>query len=202
MKTHNWIKIEEESLEAKISGSPKAITERKDIPGEIRMFRGTTTLYYGVVEIANALCNPKARIKWVERMAEDFLIEGSPDKGKWISYEAYDLVWPVSNRDYVFEQTIEKSLNQKRKRTIIKVKSINHPDYPEKPNRVRGLLPTCVFTLNEKNETETSIEILIQVDPGGKIPSFIKNLIQKGWSLKTLRALNNYLKNKNIKNLN
>jgi hypothetical protein len=195
MKVNNWIKIDEKLLEPEVSASPKAITESKDIPGEIRMFRGTTTLAYGIDEIANAVCYPETRMKWVERMAEDILIAGNPDEGKWLSYEAYDLAWPVSNRDYVFKQTLEKSLHQQKNRTIIKVASIEHPDYPVKSNLVRGVLPTCVFTLNEVSEKETHLEVMVQVDPGGSIPGFIKNIIQKGWSLKTMRALNNYMKN-------
>ena len=191
----NWSKVDEKPLEPEVSGTPKAITESKDIPGEIRMFRGTTTLAYGIDEIANAVCYPETRMKWVERMAEDILIAGNPDEGKWLSYEADDLAWPVCNRDYVFEQTLEKSLHQQKNRTIIKVASIEHPDYPVKSNLVRGVLPTCVFTLNEVSEKETHLEVMVQVDPGGSIPGFIKNIIQKGWSLKTMRALNNYMKN-------
>ena len=201
MKVTNWIKIDEKPLDPEVSGSPKAITESMDKPGEIRMFRGTTTLAYGIDEIANAVCDPETRIKWVERMSEDFLIEGNPDEGKWLSYEAYDLVWPISNRDYVFQQTLEKSLNQKKNRTTVKVSSIDHPNYPEKSNRVRGVLSTCVFTLDEVSEKETHLEVMVQVDPGGSIPGFIKNMIQKGWSLKTMRALNKYMKTTKIKNI-
>ena len=46
------------------------------------MFRGTSTLAYGIDEIANAVCDTEARMKWVERMAEDILIAGNPDEGK------------------------------------------------------------------------------------------------------------------------
>lgn len=194
MKATNWITVSEKPLEPNVSGSPMATTESKDVPGEIRMFRGTTTLAHGIDDIAKALCDPEARMKWVERMAEDTLIQGKPDQGKWLSYEAYDLVWPVSNRDYVFRQTLEKSLHQKKNRTTIKVSSIEHPDYPEKSDRVRGVLPACIFTLNEVDKKETRLEIVIQVDPGGSIPNFVKNMIQKGWSLKTMRALNKYMK--------
>ncbi len=59
--------------------------------------------------------------------------------------------------------------------------SVEHPDYPEKPDRVRGTLPICTFTLKEVNEKETHLEVMVQVDPGGSIPRFIKNMIQKGW---------------------
>jgi hypothetical protein len=128
-------------------------------------------------------------------MSENILIKGNPDEGKWLSYEAYDLIWPISNRDYVFEQTLEKSLYQKKNRTIVKVVSIEHPDYPEKPDKVRVTLPNCTFTLDQISEKETHLEVMVQVDPGGSIPGFIKNMIQKGWSLKTMRALNNYFKN-------
>ncbi len=195
MKETNWIKIDKKPLEPGISGSRAAITESKDIPGEIRMFRGTTTMAFGMDEIAKAVSDPAARMKWVERMAEDILIEGNPDEGRWLSYEAYDLVWPVSNRDYVFQQTLVKSVHQEKNRTTVKVSSIEHPDYPEKSDRVRGILPTCVFTLDEVSENETHLEVMVQVDPGGSIPGFIKNMIQKGWSLKTMRALNNFMKN-------
>ena len=153
----NWSKVDEKPLEPEVSGTPKAITESKDIPGEIRMFRGTTTLAYGIDEIANAVSDPEARMKWVERMAENILIAGNPDEGKWLSYEAYDLAWPVCNRDYVFEQTLEKSLHQQKNRTTIKVASIEHPDYPVKSNLVRGVLQTCVFTLDEVSDKETHL---------------------------------------------
>lgn len=195
MKATHWIRIDEKPLEPKLAGSPQAITESMDIPGEIRMFRGTTSLAFGIDAIAEAVCEPKARLQWVERMSANTLIEGKPDAGKWLSYEAYDLVWPVSNRDYVFEQTLEKTLHNNKNRTIVKVVSIEHPDYPEKSDRVRGALPTCVFTLDAINEKETHLDVRVQVDPGGSIPGFVKNLIQKGWALKTMRALNNFMKN-------
>ena len=194
MKINNWIKIEEKPLEPGVPNSPKAITESKDIPGEIRMFRGTTTIAHNIDEITKAVCQPEARLKWVERIAKNTLIEGSTDEENWLSYEAYDLVWPVSNRDYVFQQTLERSLHQNKKRTVVSVSSIEHPDYPKKSDRVRGELPTCVFTLDEISQKETHIEVMVQVDPGGSIPGFIKNIIQKGWSLKTMRALNSYMK--------
>ena len=195
MKTRNWIKVDEKPLEPGIPNSPKAITESKDIPGEIRMFRGTTTLAYGIDEITEAICEPKARMNWVERMTENILIEGKPNQGKWLSYESYGLSWPVSDRDYVFQQTLEKSMYKQKNKTIVKVSSIEHPDYPEKTDRVRGELPTCVFTLEAVSEKETHLDVMVQVDPGGSIPGFIKNMIQKGWALKTMRALNGYMKN-------
>ena len=195
MKTSYWKKIDEKPLEPEVHNSPKATTESKDIPGEIRMFRGTTTIAYGITNIAKAVCEPKARLKWVERMSENILIEGNPDEGQWLGYEAYNLIWPISDRDYVFKQTLEKSLYNEKNRIIVKVSSIEHPDYPEKAKRVRGALPMCIFTLDEINEKETKLEVMVQVDPGGNIPNFIKNIIQKGWALKTMRALNAYMKN-------
>jgi len=78
-------------------------------------------------------------------MAEDTLIAGKPDQSKWLSYEAYNLAWPVSNRDYVFQQTLEKSMYKQKNKTIFKVSSIEHPDYPEKTDRVRGVHCQPVF---------------------------------------------------------
>ena len=195
MKGNNWIKMDEKILEPGVSDSPHAITECKDVTGEIRMFRGTTNLAYGIDKIVKVICEPNDRLKWVERMAENILIEGNIDEGKWLSYESYDLIWPIKNRDYVFKQTLEKSVHKQNNRTVVKVTSIGHPDYPEKSYCVRGILPTCVFTLDEVSDNKTNLEVMVQVDPGGNIPGFLKNIIQKGWSLKTMRALNKHMKN-------
>ena len=73
--------------------------------------------------------------------------------------------------------------------------SIELPDYPVQPKRVRGTLPTCIFTLDEISDNITDIEVIVQVDPGGSLPGFVKNLIQKGWSLKTMQAINTYMTN-------
>ena len=189
----NWETIDQQPLVPSASGSPMAVTESRDVPGEIRMFRGTTRLAYGVDAVALAVSAPEARLKWVERMAEDRLIDGSIESGAWRSYEAYDLIWPVSNRDYVFRQTLDKSVHDGRNRTVVQVTSIDHPDFPPTADRVRGSLPTCVFTLNETSDGETDFEVVVQVDPGGSLPEFVKNIIQKGWALKTMRALNTYM---------
>lgn len=188
-----WNSIDEQPLVPGASDSPKALTESKDVPGEIRMFRGTTSLAFGASQVAVAVSDPAVRMQWVERMSEDRLIEGTPEDGEWLSYEAYDLVWPVSNRDYVFRQTMKTFSHEETNRTVVQVESIEHPDYPEQPGRVRGALPSCVFTLDEVGENETRLEVVVQVDPGGSLPGFVKNLIQKGWALKTMRALNTYL---------
>ena len=145
----NWMKVDEKPLEPGVPKSPMSITESKDIPGEIRMFRGTTTIACDIDKITKAVCQPEARLKWVERMSKNILIKGKPDDGKWLSYEAYDLIWSTGNRDYVFQQTLEKSLYQKKNRSIVKVASAEHPNYPEKRDRVRDTLPIYTFTLEE-----------------------------------------------------
>ena len=192
-KETNWIKRDEQALLPGVVESPNVLTESQDSPGQIRVFRGTTSLTYPIDLIAKAISEPEARLNWVERMAEDILIEGKPEDGEWLSYEAYELIWPVSDRDYVFRQTMDSSVHEGKKITVVNVVSIEHPDYPERPKRVRGFLPTCTFTLHEVNEHMTDIVVVVQVDPGGSLPEFLKNMIQKGWALKTLRALNNYL---------
>ncbi|MFL2542529.1 MAG: hypothetical protein ACJ0UT_11265 [Candidatus Latescibacterota bacterium] len=42
------------------------------------MFRGTTMLAYGIEEISKAVCDPEARMKWVERMAAALQREKTP----------------------------------------------------------------------------------------------------------------------------
>jgi len=42
------------------------------------MFPGTTTLAYGMAEISKAVCDPEARMKWVERMTAALQREKTP----------------------------------------------------------------------------------------------------------------------------
>lgn len=117
MQSNTWIKIDEKPLNPSSKNGVKATTYFKDIPNEIRMFRGTTTLCFGIDKISAAISEPKERLQWVERMVEDILIESSPTEGSWLSYEAYNLAWPVSDRDYVFKQTLSKTIHKNKNRT-------------------------------------------------------------------------------------
>lgn len=189
----SWTPCDEQPLVPSAAGSPTAKTEYQDVPGEIRMFRGTTRMAFSADQLAFAVADVDARKKWVERMSDDVLIEGSIEEGEWLSYESYDLIWPVSNRDYVFRQTMQKSTAAGRGRAVVTVASIEHPDYPITADRVRGALPQCTFSFEEISDTETNVEVIVRVDPGGRLPGFLKNAIQKGWALKTMRALNTYL---------
>ena len=62
MKATNWIKIDEKPFKPGVFNSPHWITEYKNIPGEIKMFRSNTSLAYEVDKIAKAVCEPEADV--------------------------------------------------------------------------------------------------------------------------------------------
>ena len=148
---------------------------------------------FSIDKVAFAISDVKARKKWVERLSDDILIDGRLEEGEWRSYEWYDLSWPVSDREYVFSNTLKKTITSGKTQVVVTAKSITHPDYPERTDRVRGDLPQCIYTLTQVHDEKTHIEVVVQVDPAGSLPEFLVNLIQKDWALKTLRALYGYL---------
>jgi hypothetical protein len=190
----DWTLLYEKPLKEAMPSGFKIVVETRDPPGEIRMFRGTTKMPFSIDKVAFAVSDPEARKNWVERLSDDVLIDGQPEEGEWRSYEWYNLSWPVSDREYVFSNTMKKVADADQTQVIVTTHSIEHPDYPQRADRVRGDLPKCVYTLTQKPDSEeTLVEVVVQVDPAGSLPGFLVNLIQRDWALKTLRALNGHL---------
>ena len=190
----NWIKINDQPLYKGNNSGERIIVERNNQnKNEIPTFKGTTKLDSSLSRIAFVLIDINSKKKWVNRLVGHNLIEGDIFGMEFKTYEHYNLAWPVSDREYVLNSKWTINLDGKFPSAKLAINSTNHRDYSLRKDRVRGDLQKLVFYLKEIAPKKTEVTVEIKVDPKGKLPSFLANLIQKNWPLTTLRALNKEL---------
>ena len=78
---------------------------RRDVGSGLYSFKGESTTDLKVAQIMPILRNETLGPEWVNMMVFSTVIEQYSDTRNLI-HQGYDLPWPVSDRDYVFEKTV------------------------------------------------------------------------------------------------
>ena len=155
---------------------------------DIREEKDNYKLSYGTIQMENPLTNSpeekicfclevtlKKPVETVFKCLNDLSIRKTFDTlyadGKLISekkenpevYEFYlflKMGFVFSNRDFVVRKKIWKDYNGNKNHYLIHVASINHPDYPEKNDPVRGVfLNRAAYLRPGSNEQETLLTL-------------------------------------------
>ena len=194
MDEMNRIKINDQPLYKGDNSGERIVVERNSPnKNETPTFRGSTKLASSLSRVAFVLIDINAKKKWVNRLAGHKLVEGDIFGMEYKTYEHYDLAWPISDREYVLEAQWTTDLVGKFPSAKLAIRSTTHKDYPIRKDRIRGDLQKLVFYIKELAPQTTEATVEIKVDPKGKMPPLLANLIQKNWPLTTLRALNKAL---------
>ena len=160
---------------------------------DIRDEKDDYKLTYGTIQMENPLTNSpeeklcfcleatlKKPVETVFKCLNDINIRKTFDTlydcGKLISekkenpevYELYFLLkmgFVFSNRDFVVRKKIWKDYRGNKNHHLIHIASINHPDYPEKDNPVRGIYYNRAAYLRPgNNEQETLLTLCNCID--------------------------------------
>ena len=191
MSGTKWIEIDQEPLADNEKSEFTIIVEKKNSPeDEVNTYRGTTTMPISIERIAYVLDDTESKKEWVSRLKEETRLEENPSSYRSIAYQHYNLLWPVSDRDYVIESKWTVMKDMKLPTAILSIKSIIRDDVPEIEGRVRGKLDRLVYKLEKLKSNQTRVTVEIMVNPKGLLPNFMINLIQKEWPITTLRQLN------------
>lgn len=189
----NWKALGQHSIDSSLDIKVE-LQELHSNSGGLTTFKGTCTLPVSLSRIAFCLEDVETRKKWVARIGEHFLIHKSDDGLEYDTYEHYDMVWPVSDRDYIVRHKW-LILNDTPSPTVeLHCHSIQNEEFPIKNGIVRGDLQRLVISLQYMGQNESKISVEIQVDPKGSLPSFFANIIQKNWPVNTLKAIYNEAK--------
>lgn len=110
-----------------------------------------------------------------------------------IYYSEIEIPWPANNRDFIVE--IHASQDEKTK--TVTVDGINKPAYlPENKNIVRVQQSYSRWLVTPLQKGLAKIEYVLQVDPGGNIPSWLVNLFATKGPLETFKKLREQVKKK------
>ena len=122
--------------------------------------------------------------QWVDRLTVSKVLERS-GLLEYVIYQEFSLPWPISDRNFVFRGKAHKGEDGS---VIIELKSEDNKLAPPSKG-VRGELIESKYVLTPISEMETKLEVEIFADPKGALPTWLINLIQKNWPIKTISAI-------------
>jgi hypothetical protein len=106
-------------------------------------------------------------------------------------YVETDLPWPASDRDSVIRMRIKED----RAQNSLTIISAGEPrSFPLQENKVRVPQYGAQWEVRAVGKDKLSISYLLQVDPGGILPSWIVNLFVSKGPYETFRNLSEQLK--------
>lgn len=125
------------------------------------------------------------RQEWIPYLRKSSLLKIN-DENSRIEYSHFYAPWPVSDRDFVYNVRI-----QTRTSTEIQyeMRSIESEMMPEQKDRIRAELIHGRYRLEQISESETRVEVLYHADPGGWLPGWLVNRIQRALPYRILLNL-------------
>ncbi len=157
---------------------------RKEIAGSpYKAFRGEALVNAPVEKVLWVLADNKHRTRWVDRLEVSITLEKAGDY-EYVVFQYFGLPWPVADREYVYRGVARSEGNK----VILDMASTTHPKAP-KAKGVRGQLKKSRYVMVPKGPNQTHVTVEILTDPKGLLPSWLVNLIQKSWPIKTLKGI-------------
>jgi hypothetical protein len=158
-------------------------------------FKGKVLINAPVRKVLWVLADKANRRDWVDRLDINEELEViSPTKR--VVYQSFKMPFLISNRDMVYQTALTK--NRKNGTYFLKMQSIDHKKSPATIG-VRAKLINSQYKLVPKGKGQTEVTVEILSDPQGMLPTWLVNLVQKSWPVKTLRGLRNQVKKDFVK---
>jgi hypothetical protein len=172
------------------------IRQRKDVKvyqkevGDRIAFKGMGIIEGTPEKLIGIIHNPKRWKFWIDDLDEGKLLEKKSDF-HFIFLQEIDAMWPVKNREIVFESIISRVGPSQ---ILLEMKSVNHPSAPIKSGRVRAKVTYTKYRIDplEGNRMQVTFENLS--DPGGRIPNFMVDWASKSFPVSIIEGLRKEMK--------
>ena len=147
------------------------LVESAEVPGKnLPSFRATGILQHNLYELLAVLDDVPRHLEWMVRMSASDTIEQLSDFDRVI-YNRFDVPWPASDRDSVMQVLAE--FNREQHNVKLRFLRIKHPKRPELEGVVRIPDLTSEAELTAIGPNKTKVSYLIDIDPGGSLPSWL-----------------------------
>lgn len=140
-------------------------------------------------KILEVLSVPKHWKHWVEYFKKGHIIQRLNSR-KHIIFQYFDLPWPMADRFAVM--SIEISIRKNGKEIIMTARSVPHSKAP----KVKGIKMNIVYSeykITEVKKNLSRVATVSLVDPGGLLPTWFVNMIQRSYPRRSFVALEDYL---------
>ncbi len=153
---------------------------RKEIPGTgLLAYRAEGTIPAPIGKLVTLMVETSRKPQWMDRVKEATILE-QPSPMERIEYMHTVAPWPLTDREFLYYAKLEKSTESKT--ITVRMKSIEDPRRPIRPDRVRGSIREGTYTLTAISPTHTKFSAQTLADPKGRIPKFIVNFVGKMWA--------------------
>lgn len=171
---HNWKELCDWKSVEDTDDTP---TWSCDSPGSsLQIVRSESTFKASGATLYEILTDSNKKPDWVQGFSSAQQIWMSEDKMKFREYVIYDMPFPISDRDYIYENSISFSSDMKSLNILIR--SVEDKRGPQDSIGIRGWTTFAAYRLIPKNEgKETFVETLIHTDPKGWLPSWLVNML-------------------------
>lgn len=146
-------------------------------------------------ELVKALEDVEGQTAWVESTIEASILN-KQDAANFIFYQSTDMPYPVKDRDVVLQYSREQDPNTKT--VTIEFKNIEgqkdiHEDFVRIPDIYSG------YTLKPDGAGHVSLNYILKIDPGGKMPKWVINMAITKGPIDTIRSLFDRIKSGHYK---
>ena len=163
------------------------LVESSLAPGKtLPTFRATGVLKYNLYELLAVLDDVPRHIEWMVRMSTSETIEKLSDFDRVI-YNRFDVPWPASDRDSVMQ--VLADLDRVNHFVKLRFLRIPHPLRPEIEGVIRIPYLRSEAVLKALGPNRTEVSYLLDIDPGGSLPSWLVEWVVERIPYQVLKKL-------------
>jgi len=160
------------------------VSYRRERPGQaLDAFRARMVFHADMWTVLAVLEDVDRAHEWTANCLEMRKLSGVSERDMLV-YARTDAPWPVRDRDVVTRATT-KVLGPSD--VITEVHSVRH--LPERDGLVRIPALDARYVFHKRADGAVEVEYMIELDPGGTLPDWVKNLVGRDLAHETLSRL-------------
>lgn len=165
----------------KVSDDDGIIVYQKKVEGlDTVSLRGETTIAASIKHITDVMADNEIAHLWMPMVAERRTLKMLSPTSR-IEYTHVAMPWPITDRYFVNLGQAE-TLADGSVRLSVMSHEKPHDFLPPQPDKVLGILNYSEFLLTKlEGGRRTRIQLEVNTDPKGNIPSWVVNVAQRSW---------------------
>ena len=158
---------------------------KRDEGSTLFAFRGEGEVPVHIGKLVAVQRDPEMARDWVdllERVEHQMVSETAAHV-----YMHYDMSWPIQDRDFLVLRDVE--INSTAKTYKVTLQSIEDARWPADPCCVRATIHRTTWEFTALPGGNTRVEVEVLTDPGGAIPHWLANAVQRDWPVNSIQGL-------------
>ena len=161
------------------------VSRRREPGSPLYGFRGEGEVPVPAATLARLVTSHELALEWVDMLSQHTVLVGEGDDA--VFYEAYDMPWPFTDRDFVMHQRVQ--IDDSSRTFRVDLESVEHGAQPVSDCCVRAHTSSTTWLLQAVDTDTTRISVEIFADPRGALPDWMVNHLQASWPSNTITAL-------------